>query len=95
MKTNPAIAKRVEASRRQAKSTTCPKCHAEILKGDDHDRVAAVASVDPAPVDELHEVVGLLMGRSSYELDHGELHYRETWHYSRRVTVVLEHRCAA
>jgi hypothetical protein len=72
-----------------------------VLVGDDDDRCAMTATVDPAPVTQLAEVIALLAGCASYELiRHGkhrvEIHHRDEWRvHSERQNkpIVLEHRC--
>ena len=66
-----------------------------VLVGLDEDVMAAVATVDPDPVDRLGEVVALLGGRASYSLIAGELHFRDpVWHVlDPRYPCVVEHSC--
>lgn len=77
-----------ETSRRAARAETCPRCGADVLRGDDHDKVAMRATVDADPVDDAAEMVAVIEGRPTYDLlpvggkARGlALHYREPWHY--------------
>lgn len=90
-----AVAKKLEVTRRQAKPATCRRCGANILIGDDHDRASLIATVNAAPVTHLEEVVAILQGSGSYDLDHGNLYYREPWHTAKPSihSVHITHEC--
>lgn len=83
-------------NRRQAKPGTCRRCGAPVLRGEDHDRIAAPATVNPEPVTRHAEVAAILTGRTSYNLIRGALHYREpTWTAGKpsRHPIHLDHTC--
>ena len=95
-----------EAGLRTAKPTLCPKCGAECLRGDDGDKIALTATVDPEPLDRVGEMVAHFDGRWTYDLvpmtgktakdGARELHHRMPWHRgSERVfgQVVADHVC--
>lgn len=74
------VAARIAHEQRLAKPGNCPKCGAAILSGPDHDRMAAVATVDAEPVRPDLEPRVVAAGLSTYDLDNGTLCYREPWH---------------
>lgn len=95
-----------EASRRGARNTECPRCGAPCYSGDDHDDVAATATVDVEPLDRLGEAFAILAGRATFDLAPAKgktgrpgqmnLYIREPWHVdSPRTwgTVHAAHRC--
>lgn len=101
------IAELKEAGLRQAKAHTCPRCSAECLRGDDHDKSAMVAVVDLAPLDHVSEMVAVLAGLATYTVTAAtgkaakpnalELNYRDVDQWStteRRGPVLKQHRCA-
>lgn len=94
----------VEAGLRQCKPYVCPRCRAQCLRGDDHDRCALVATVDTAPVDALGEVMAILSGLATFTIeptrgmnskpDVFELFHRSWWHYATHDhPILVEHRC--
>lgn len=60
---------------RIARAALCPRCGAAVMVGDDADRMAARAQVDPVPLDARGELVALLQGRSTYTLRYGAQGY--------------------
>ena len=53
---------------RRASARTCPRCKVNVLAGDDADRIARLAVVDPTPLNQLGEALVLLEGRATYDL---------------------------
>lgn len=74
------IRERIAGQQRKAQLRPCPRCGVQILTGLDHDRTAAVATVDAQPLDPARETAVLGAGRHTYDLDNGELWFREPWH---------------
>jgi hypothetical protein len=90
------VANKINTSRRAATPDTCPKCHADVLVGDDDDRCATRVRVDATPVDRLTEAIALLAGAYSAELIGHDLHRRDDFRtQSNRHPhpIHLEHRC--
>jgi hypothetical protein len=98
------IRERIAGQQRKAQLRPCPRCGAQILTGLDHDRTAAIAHVDAAPIDPAREVAALGAGYHTYDLINGEtvngklvsgeLCFREPWH--RGITdhpIHVSHHC--
>ena len=80
-------------NRRRASLGRCPSCKAPILAGpDDH---GLPTRTDPRPLTRAAELQLFLAHRPTYEIDHGDLVYRDRWRIRRPATggVVAEHRC--
>lgn len=82
-------------TRRRAVETTCPMCWADLLVGLDGDAVALDAIADAAGLTRAGELLAILSGRTTYEVDaRGALHRRDRWSIrSPRLRVVATHRC--
>lgn len=52
---------------RRTRWDTCPRCAQVVLTGDDDDRTAIRATVDPTPLDLLAEAQAILTGRALYQ----------------------------
>lgn len=101
------VADLAEGNRRSARSIECPRCGAPCIRGDDHDDVALIVTVDAEPLDPAGEMLTHLDGRTTYDLIRARgktapprssvLYHREPWHLiSRKAppgTVHAEHRC--
>jgi hypothetical protein len=74
------VRERIAGQQRKAQLRPCPRCGTQILTGLDHDRTAAIATVDAAPINPAREVAALGAGFHTYDLDNGELWLREPWH---------------
>lgn len=101
------VAQLVEGNARAARNAVCQRCGADVLKGDDHDRVALVVTVDPEPITLDDELLDVLDGRATFTLERMRgkearpgavaLHHRDEWQLTStrplRGTLHREHRC--
>lgn len=80
---------------RQAKTTTCPICRADLLVGLDGDVAALSAICDDQHLTRAGELLAVIAGRHVYDLDvRGDLNRRDRWTIrTPRDVVVPEHRC--
>jgi len=74
------------------------RCGAWVLVGPNASRCALTATVEPYAITALGEVQALRDGRTTYDLRHGELEYRDRWSIPGKPpgpdrTVVADHRC--
>ena len=98
------LAEVTEANARAAKPETCKRCNGDVLRGDDHDKVARVVVVDLDPLNEVGEMLAHLDGRDTFNLypmprkpGVFELEYRESWHIAGQRgggPILAEHHCA-
>lgn len=101
------VAEILEGTRRGASRTTCKRCGAPCLTGDDNDEpLVLTATVDEDPVDQLGEMFARLDGLQTYELLPATGKHRpgqhNLWHRDEfqlasgpheRGTLHTEHRC--
>ena len=80
---------------RKVTASTCPQCRQDVLAGDDADRAAFSAVVDPVPLDRGGELLAVVDGRQTYEIANDRLYRRDRWalRSEPRGTVVAVHRC--
>lgn len=92
---------------RAAGAATCQHCKRTVIRGDDHHRVALLATCDPTPVDTEGELQALLAGRKTYALNWVGSRYELTRRLAINITskpanartadfdVLAEHKCGA
>lgn len=83
---------------RRARGRHCRTCRAPILTGLDDDRCGLPVTADPAPIDEVGELIALAAGRRTFDLRQRptlRLNHRPTWRIGkpRQHDVLAEHRC--
>ena len=80
---------------RQATPLACWNCRSDILIGLDADMCALDARVDPWPLTKSGELLAVVSGKKTYELDiRGHLHRRSRFQLKTVVRVmVAEHKC--
>ena len=79
---------------RKAHGAIC-HCGAAVITGDDNDRAALAATVDPRHLTRGGELLAVIDGRTIYELSSGRLYRRDRWMLRGpcRHPVLAEHRC--
>jgi hypothetical protein len=58
----------IEAGKRSAKRLDCPRCGYPVIRGDDDDNVAIVATVDADELDRADEMLAVIDGRETFDL---------------------------
>ena len=87
-----------EQPTRRARLTTCPRCHAAVIRALDAPVAALDVRLDPVPLDIRAELAALISGRLTYDLIPAgfgqEIEYRDEMRIRKRnYPVLAEHQC--
>lgn len=86
---------------RRPRATICRRCQAPVLHGLDGERCALQVDADPTLLTNIGELLALLAGRATFDLDSHppQLTHRHRWrirgHPADTNTVIPEHTCGA